>query len=99
VEVLDYRHHYAIYKTDPDLQAAHASTPFINNWAADISEEETRPELFLMRRAAAFHAWYEHMPVRRALMPRGPDILVYRRFAIAAPADGIRTNKLTMPFG
>jgi alkaline phosphatase D len=87
----DYRHRYAIYKTDPDLQAAHASTPFImsyddhevdNNWAADISEEETRPELFLMRRAAAFQAWYEHMPVRRTLMPRGPDILVYRRFAV-----------------
>ena len=87
----DYRHRYAIYKTDPDLQAAHASAPFVmsyddhevdNNWAGDISEENTRPELFLLRRAAAFQAWYEHMPVRRALMPRGPDILAYRRFAV-----------------
>jgi alkaline phosphatase D len=87
----DYRHRYAIYKTDPDLQAAHASTPFVmsyddhevdNNWAGDISEENKPPELFLLRRAAAFQAWYEHMPVRRALMPRGPDILAYRRFAI-----------------
>jgi alkaline phosphatase D len=87
----DYRHRYAIYKTDPDLQAAHASAPFVmsyddhevdNNWAGDISMENTPPELFLLRRAAAFQAWYEHMPVRRALMPRGPDILAYRRFAI-----------------
>jgi alkaline phosphatase D len=87
----DYRHRYAIYKTDPDLQAAHASAPFImsyddhevdNNWAGDISEENTRPELFLLRRAAAFQAWYEHMPVRRTLLPRGPDILAYRRFTI-----------------
>ena len=87
----DYRQRYAIYKTDPDLQAAHAAAPFImsyddhevdNNWAGDISEENTPPELFLLRRAAAFQAWYEHMPVRRTLIPRGPDILAYRRFAI-----------------
>ncbi len=87
----DYRQRYAIYKTDPDLQAAHAAAPFImsyddhevdNNWAGDISEENTPPALFLLRRAAAFQAWYEHMPVRRTLIPRGPDILAYRRFAI-----------------
>jgi alkaline phosphatase D len=53
-----------------------------NNWAGDISAEQTPPELFLLRRAAAFQAWYEHMPVRRALLPRGPDLLAYRRFAI-----------------
>jgi alkaline phosphatase D len=87
----DYRHRYAIYKTDPDLQDAHASAPFVmsyddhevdNNWAGDISEEGTRPELFLLRRAAAFQAWYEHMPVRKSLLPRGPDLLAYRRLAV-----------------
>jgi alkaline phosphatase D len=87
----DYRHRYAIYKTDPDLQAAYASAAFVmsyddhevdNNWAGDISAENVRPELFLLRRAAAFQAWYEHMPVRRALLPRGPDILAYRRLAV-----------------
>ena len=36
-----------------------------NNWAGDLAED-TPPELFLLRRAAAFQAWYEHMPVRRA---------------------------------
>jgi alkaline phosphatase D len=87
----DYRNRYAIYKLDANLQGAHASAPFImsfddhevdNDWAGDTTEENTRPELFLLRRAAAFQAWYEHMPVRSALLPRGPDILAYRRFAI-----------------
>ncbi len=84
----DYRHRYSLHQLDADLQAAHASAPFImsfddhevdNNWAGDISEENTPRELFLMRRAAAFQAWYEHMPLRRAQMPSGPDILAYRR--------------------
>jgi len=88
----DYRHRYAIYKLDEDLQAAHASAPFVmsfddheveNDWAADTwNEKHAPPELFLLRRAAAFQAWYEHMPVRHALMPRGPDILAYRRLAV-----------------
>jgi alkaline phosphatase D len=87
----DYRHRYAIYKTDPDLQAAHASTPFImsfddhevdNDWASDTTQDHTPSELFLLRRAAAFQAWYEHLPVRKAQLPRGPDILAYRRFGV-----------------
>ena len=53
-----------------------------NNWAGDVSEENTPRELFLLRRAAAFQAWYEHMPLRRAQMPSGPDILAYRRLMI-----------------
>jgi alkaline phosphatase D len=86
----EYRHRYSLYQLDPDLQAAHASAPFmmsyddheiVNNWAGD-TEENTPPELFLLRRAAAFQAWYEHLPLHRAQMPRGPDILAYRRFAV-----------------
>jgi alkaline phosphatase D len=87
----DYRHRYSLYKSDPDLQAAHASAPFVmsfddhevdNDWAADTTEEHAPPELFLLRRAAAFQAWYEHLPVRKAQLPRGPDILAYRRFGV-----------------
>jgi len=87
----DYRHRYSLYQLDPDLQAAHASAPFImsyddhevvNDWAGDTTVQNTPSELFLLRRAAAFQAWYEHLPVRRAQLPRGPDILAYRRFAI-----------------
>jgi alkaline phosphatase D len=87
----DYRHRYGIYQLDPDLQAAHASAPFVmsfddhevdNDWAGDTTEERVPPELFLLRRAAAFQAWYEHMPLRKAQLPRGPDILAYRRFGV-----------------
>jgi len=87
----EYRIRYAAYKLDGDLQAAHAASPFVvsfddhevdNNWAGDVSEQNTPVELFLMRRAAAFNAWYEHMPLRRSQMPRGPDILAHRRLQI-----------------
>ncbi len=94
--VTDYRNRYALYRLDPDLQAAHAAHPFIvsfddhevdNNWAGDISEEDGGPtfpiavpsEIFLLRRQMAFQAWYEAMPLRRAQIPRGPDIQAYRR--------------------
>jgi len=92
----DYRRRYALYKTDADLQAAHASCPFLpsfddhevaNDWAADTDPRDTPPEAFLFRRAAAFQAWYEHMPVRRVMIPRGPDMLAYRLFRCGGLAD------------
>lgn len=57
----DYRNRYALYKLDPDLQAVHASSPFIaswddheidNDWAAEFSETNTPPDVFRLRRAA-----------------------------------------------
>ncbi|RXT21609.1 MULTISPECIES: alkaline phosphatase D family protein [unclassified Bosea (in: a-proteobacteria)] len=85
----DYRQRYAIYKMDPDLQLAHASAPWIvsfddhevdNNFAGMVSEESIPPEIFALRRAAGFQAWYEHMPLRRTSLPNGPSIQAYRRF-------------------
>lgn len=86
----DYRNRYALYKSDPALQAAHAMAPWIvtwddhevsNNYAAAISEhpDRTTPEQFLLRRAAAYQAYFEHMPLRRSARPMGPDMLLYRR--------------------
>ncbi|WP_031335931.1 alkaline phosphatase [Rhodopseudomonas sp. B29] len=92
----DYRRRYALYKTDPDLQAAHASCPFLvsfddhevaNNWAGDSDPAATPPAAFLFRRAMALQAWYEHMPVRRAQIPHGPDVLAYRGFSFGTLAD------------
>lgn len=46
----EYRARYALYKSDPDLQAAHAAAPWIvtmddheveNNWAGDVPEGNT----------------------------------------------------------
>jgi alkaline phosphatase D len=96
----DYRHRYSLYQLDPDLQAAHASAPFVmsfddhevaNNWGGDLGDDGTPSELFLLRRAAAFQAWYEHLPLRRAQLPRGPDIRAYRRFSVG---DLISVNVL-----
>src|SRR5205814_1521481 len=75
----DYRHRYSLHQLDADLQAAHASAPFVmsyddheveNDWAGDTNEKKAPPELFVLRRAAAFQAWYEHLPLRRAQRPR-----------------------------
>lgn len=85
-----YRQRYALYKTDPALQAAHAMAPWIvtwddhevsNNYANDIPQhpERTTTREFMLRRAAAYQAYYEHMPLRRSAQPHGPDLLLYRR--------------------
>jgi len=84
----DYRRRYAQYKTDPDLQAAHAAAAFIssfddhevdNNWAEAFDQDGTPPEVFALRRYAAMQAWYENMPVRRTQFPRPGGLTMYRR--------------------
>lgn len=84
-----YRNRHAQYKTDFNLQAAHAAFPWVvtwddheteNNYAGDVDEEiGTPPEEFLARRANAYQAYYEHMPLRRRSLPLGPDLRLYRR--------------------
>lgn len=86
--LVDYRNRYAQYKSDPDLLAAHASAPFIvtwddhevdNDYAGEMDENDTPPEVFLLRKAAAYQAYYETMPLRAATMPVGPQMRLYRR--------------------
>ncbi|TKD57884.1 alkaline phosphatase [Micrococcus luteus] len=81
-----YRARMAQYKTDPHLQDAHAAAPWLvifddheveNNWA-DETPEIWDPN-FLARRAAAFQAYYENMPLRASSVPRGIDMQLYRR--------------------
>ena len=83
-----YRQRYAQYKSDPDLQAAHAAAPWLvvwddhevdNNYADDIVDRAVERPGFLARRAAAYRAYYENMPLRRSSVPRGPDLDLYRR--------------------
>ncbi len=86
--LVDYRNRYAQYKSDPDLMAAHLSAPMIvtwddhevdNDYAGDRDERDTPPEVFLLRRAAAYQAYYESMPLRATAMPSGPHLPLYRR--------------------
>ncbi len=91
VSLADYRERHAHYKTDPDLQAAHANFPWLvtfddhevdNNWAGEVPEEGMPHDAFLKRRAAAFRAYWEHMPLRRVVnRPVGSSIQIYRRAA------------------
>jgi alkaline phosphatase D len=92
----DYRNRYAQYRTDPDLQAAQAAFPWIvtwddhevdNNYANAISERLDPTEAFLVRRAAAYQAYYEHMPLRRSSIPKGPSLQLYRQFSYGTLAS------------
>ena len=75
VTLADYRTRHAQYKTDPDLQAAHARAAFICVWddhevandtwmtGAENHQPETEGD-FATRKAAALRAYYEWMPIR-----------------------------------
>lgn len=94
--VVDYRNRYAQYKLDRDLMAAHASAPFIvtpddhevdNDYAGSADQYDTPPEVFLLRRAAAYQAYYEAMPLRQSSFPSGPNIRLYRRMQFGSLVD------------
>ena len=91
----DYRIRHALYKTDADLQAAHATCPWIltwddhevsNDYADDRGEALNGREWFLGRRAAAYQAYYEHMPLRRQMVPFGSRMRLYHRLAFGGLA-------------
>ncbi len=84
----DYRIRHALYKSDPALQAAHGALPWLvtwddhkvdNDYAGAISQLNDEPELFLPRRAAAYKAYFEHMPLRRQALPQGAHMRLYAR--------------------
>ncbi|MBS1831895.1 MAG: alkaline phosphatase D family protein, partial [Acidobacteria bacterium] len=86
----DYRNRHALYKSDPHLQEAHRLFPWIvtwddhevdNNYAGDIPEDAQTRQDFLERRANAYKAYYEFMPLRRTSLPVGSALELYREFA------------------
>lgn len=88
--LVEYRNRYATYRLDPALAQAHRLLPWVvtwddhevdNDYANDQSQDRDDPRLFLLRRAAAYQAYYEHMPLRHGALPRGPDLQLYRRLA------------------
>jgi len=81
-DLVTYRNRYARYKTDPQLQAAHAVCPWLviwddhevdNNYAGDVSQDGDDPAAFRARRFAAYKAWWEHQPVRLGA-PKGDNV-------------------------
>ncbi|MFL6660158.1 MAG: alkaline phosphatase D family protein [Massilia sp.] len=84
-----YRARYAQYKSDPDLQAAHLAAPWIVTWddhevANDYARDsdERRDPHFAERRAAAYQAFYEHMPLRQGPPREGAfgELRMYQRY-------------------
>ncbi|MFB9948826.1 alkaline phosphatase D family protein [Rhizobium puerariae] len=85
----EYRDRYALYKSDPRLQAAHAAFPWlavwddhevINNYANDRAPDAPDPATFLARRRAAYQAWFEHMPVSPDLAAGFDALRIYDHY-------------------
>lgn len=92
----DYRARYALYKSDRDLQSAHAAFPWVavwddheveNDYADDLSENADDPRWFIQRRAGAYQAWYEHMPARRCMAPFGAFARIYTNLKFGQLAE------------
>ena len=106
----DYRHRYALYQLDPDLQAAHASAPFVmsyddhevdNDWAGDTTEEYAPPELFLLRARGRLpglvrtHAGAQGADAARARHPRLPAL--WRRRPVSMNVLDTRSSARRKP--
>jgi alkaline phosphatase D len=91
----DYRHRYATYRSDIDLQEAHRRHPFIAVWddhesANDAwsggagNHDPSKEGSWATRLAAAYRAYLEWMPIRESDDPR---IHLYRSFRFGDLAD------------
>ena len=88
-DLVAYRNRYALYRSDPLLQAAHAECPWVitwddheveNNYANLTPQDSADAEGHAARRAAAYQAWWEHMPVRLS-PPTDESLTIYRQFS------------------
>jgi alkaline phosphatase D len=87
----DYRLRYASYRLDVDLRNAHHRFPFVltwddhevaNNYAGDtLRSVPESPEAAGPRKAAAYQAWWEHLPVRMA-PPESGELTVHRHLDV-----------------
>jgi alkaline phosphatase D len=85
----EFRDRYALYKSDPQLQAAHAAFPWLavwddhevtNNYANDRAPDAPNRDEFLARRRAAYQAWFEHMPVHPSLAAGFDALRIYDHY-------------------
>ena len=58
-----------------------------NDYAGISDEDDTPAEVFLLRRAAAYQAYFEHMPLRAASLPDGPRLQLYRNMKFGSLID------------
>jgi len=75
----DYRDRYALHKSDPALQAAHAACPWLLTWDDHEVENDYAGERgregsgadFLRQRSGAYQAFYENQPLRASVLLHG----------------------------
>ncbi|MET0326727.1 MAG: alkaline phosphatase D family protein [Ilumatobacteraceae bacterium] len=93
-----YRARYAQYLSDADLRASRAACPWLviwddheveNNYAGLEPQDPAERDAFPARRAAAYRAWWEHMPVRLPPPVDGADYTTYRTVSLGPLADVI----------
>ena len=98
IDLDGYRRRYAVYKSDPDLQAMHQACPWLMTWDDHEVQNDyaglqagyggpgdpSSPALFVARRNAAYQAYYEHMPLRASALVRA--------LAGSAAADQLRVH-------
>lgn len=95
----DYRQRHALHKSDAKLQAMHAACPWLVTWDdhevqndyAGLHEGNGVLGMgtvadFAARRAAAYQAYYEHMPLRASVLTqalaglsRGAEMRIYQQ--------------------
>ena len=72
-----FRRRHALYKTDESLKRAHARLPFFSTLDNHDAVIDTDPAT-MAARAAAYQAWYEHMPTRGYGNPGDNRFLIRR---------------------
>lgn len=96
VTLEDYRLRYGWYRSDPALQAAHAACPWlvthddheVDNDYADLQSEDPADQAGMRaRRAAAYQAYYEFLPLPRSARPRGPRMSLYHTASFGSLLD------------
>jgi alkaline phosphatase D len=100
----DYRRRYALHKSEADLQAMHAACPWLVTWDdhevqndyAGLNPGQSGPSVFNFgqRRAAAYQAFYEHMPLRSSVLTRaieglatGAEMRIYSQQRVGSLAN------------
>jgi alkaline phosphatase D len=107
VTLADYRRRHAQYKSDPDLQAAHARAAWITVWddhetandswlgGAENHDPDQNEGDWAARKAAALKAYYEWMPIREPAPGRSQEMADRTfRFADIATLHMVETRLL-----
>jgi alkaline phosphatase D len=116
MDLAGYRERHSQYNSDPDLLELRRLFPVVvtpddheveNNYANLISQVDTEPDqdpkVFAQRRAAAYQAYWEFMPLRRPSHPLGSGMQLYRELPMGDLANFVvadtRQYRTDQPYG